>query len=170
MRALMRWGFWIRVGHSQKKMLPTHSYFQAKGLLRLCNPPSTLCARLSFSNRKMDAVNFASIKAKGFCGGMIEDLKRRAPHYVSDWTECCSGKVRDLTTVVKSFLIDLPWFTSNVVWCAYFGVFPGSGVNLLHVFHQHCASNYVRSAARGKHERERCVAARSDRGWFEHAR
>lgn len=35
----------------------------------------------------MEAVTFASIKAKGFCGGIVEDLRRRAPHYVSDWTD-----------------------------------------------------------------------------------
>mmetsp|Transcript_16326 Transcript_16326/g.33115 ORF Transcript_16326/g.33115 Transcript_16326/m.33115 type:complete len:576 (-) Transcript_16326:245-1972(-) len=62
----------------------------------------------------MNAVTMSSICSKGFCGGIIEDLKRRAPWYLDDWTDIFYAKV--LASIFFMFFTSLaPAITFSVL-------------------------------------------------------
>ena len=71
---------------------------------KMARTGTTMLAPSSLNANDGIEVDPALVFTGRFCGGLRDDLKRRAPHYISDWTDALKSENRSQSLACVIFL------------------------------------------------------------------
>ena len=71
---------------------------------KMARTGTTMLAPSSLNANDGIEVDPALVFTGRFCGGLRDDLKRRAPHYISDWTDAFKSENRSQSLACVIFL------------------------------------------------------------------